>query len=253
MRFLAQILPFSSRNLPLGASRRLEDMKGILYAILAGTVAILMTGCGGDDHNVSNQATVRVVHASPNAPNVDVRFGNSVVFSNVPYFSAGVRTVAAGPTRVRVNAAGTATTVIDTTPTFAANRLYTILAANNLASIAPIVVDDVNAGPGINQARVRFVHGSPTAGTVDIYVSAPGAALPATPTLEDVPFLAVSAPLTVPSGNYQVRITPANTPGTVAIDTGTITLGSNTSTIAVALDAAGGGAPLTARTYSTSY
>ncbi len=228
-------------------------MKGIFFAMLAGTVAFALTGCGGDDHNVSNQATVRVVHASPNAPNVDVRFGNSIVFSSVPYFSAGVRTVAAGPTRVRVNAAGTGTTVIDVTPTFAANRLYTVLAANNLASIAPIVVDDVNAGPGVGQARVRFVHGSPTAGTVDIYVTAPGAPLPATPTLEDVSFLAVSAPLTVPSGNYQVRITPANTPGTVAIDTGTLALGSNTSTIAVALDAAGGGGPLTARTYSTSY
>lgn len=228
-------------------------MKGLTTIFGVAVLALALTGCGGDDHTASSEATVRVVHASPDAPNVDVRFGNTVVFANVPYFSAGVRNVAAGPTRVRVNAAGTSTTVIDVTPTFEANRLYTVLAVNNLASIAPLVLDDVNAGPGAGQARIRLVHSAPGAGLVDIYVTAPGDALPATPTLSDVEFQDVSNPLTVASGNYRVRITPANTPGTVVIDTGTVTLGSNTSTVAVALANPAGTAGFTARTYSTSY
>lgn len=229
-------------------------MKQLLPVLLSAVALVALAGCGGSGHDDEvAQSRVRLVHASPDAPNVDIRINDTLAFNNVAYFGSGERALAAGNNRVRVNPSGSPTSVIDATLNFEANRLYTILAADRVATIQPLVINDPDSGPGVGQARVRLVHGSPSAGTVDIYVTAPGAPLPAEPTLSDVPFLAVASPLTVASGDYRVRITPANDPSVIAIDTGTISLPSNSSTIAVALDAAGGGTPLTARTYTKTY
>ncbi|MFZ4508166.1 MAG: DUF4397 domain-containing protein [Fimbriimonas sp.] len=227
-------------------------MKPFSLLILPTLLLTALVGCGGSsDHDPETR--LRVVHASPTAPNVDVRIGSTVAFTNVPYFADGLQLLTPGATRIRVNGTGSATSVIDVTPTLDADRLYTVLAVDNLASITAIIVNDPDSGPGLGQARVRLVHGSPSTGPVDIYVTAPGAALPAVPTLEDVPFKGISNALTVTAGNYQIRITPANTPGTIAIDTGSVNLPSNSSTVAVALDKSGGGSPLTARTYTRTY
>ncbi len=227
-------------------------MKNSPLFLALGVTALSLFGCGGSGHSVT-ETKLRVVHASPNAPNVDVVVGGAVAFSNVPYFSEGLRTLPAGTTQVRVRATGGTTDVINASPILAVGNYTTILAVNNLAQIEPLVVTEPDLGPGVGQARVRLVHASPSTGNVDIYVTTPTATLPATPTVANVPFKGVSAALTVASGNYRVRITPAGTPGTIAIDTGSIALPSNSVTIAAALDKASGGSPLTARLYTTSY
>jgi len=222
------------------------------FLILAATSSLGLFGCGGTDSHAET-ATLRVVHASPNAPNVDVLVGNDVRIAGLSYFNSSTTSLEEGNNRIRVNAAGTASTVIDTPLPTVKGRLYTVLAADVLATINPIVIDDIDAGPGAGLARVRIAHASPSAGNVDVFITAPTDPLPAVATLPNVPFKAVSTPISVPSGSYRVRITPAGAPGTVAIDSGTITLGSNSSTIAVALDKASGGAPLTARLFTKSY
>ncbi len=228
-------------------------MKISPLSLTLGVTALSLFGCGGSGVSTITETKLRVVHASPNAPNVDVVVGSAVAFSNVAYFSEGVKTIPAGTTQVRVRATGGTTDVINASPILATGNYTTILAVNNLAQIEPLVVTEPDQGPGAGQARVRLVHASPSTGNVDIYVTAPTATLPSTPTVANVPFKGVSTALTVAAGNYRVRITPAGTPGTVAIDTGTITLASNSVTIAAALDKASGGSPLTARLYTTSY
>jgi hypothetical protein len=229
-----------------------KSMKHSYLFLTLGVTALTLFGCGGSGHTTA-ETRLRVVHASPNAPNVDVVVGSAVAFTNVAYFSEGLRTVPAGTTQVRVRATGSTTDVINASPFLAAGNYTTILAINNLAQIEPLVVTEPDQGPGAGQARVRLVHASPSTGNVDIYVTAPTVALPSTPSVANVPFKGVSTALLVAAGNYRVRITPAGTPGTIAVDTGSITLPSNSVTIAAALDKAGGGSPLTARLYTTSY
>jgi hypothetical protein len=212
-------------------------------------VAILALGTGCNDDPVSPPATqttnVRVLHASPDAPSVDVLVDGQVVLSDVPFkaFSPYL-TVNAGARNVKVRATSNPSlVVIDVTPTLTANTDYTVIARNLVASIEPWLLVDDNAPPASGQIKLRLVHGAPSAPTVDIFVTAPGASLAsATPTLTDVPYAAASNYLAVPAGTYQVRVCPANTT-TVAIDSGALTLTAGQIRTAVAVDNTGGGAP----------
>ena len=54
----------------------------ILGLLVAG---VFLMGCDKDDDNdMSSKSRIMVVHASPNAPNVDVRVNNTVALTNVP-------------------------------------------------------------------------------------------------------------------------------------------------------------------------
>ena len=213
----------------------------LLFAASALTAA-----CSDDDDNTGpdNQARLRVVHASPDAPDVDVLLDDSEVLSDVPYLaSSDYLDVTSGDHNVKVNAAGTATTVIDADVTLSDGVDYTVIAAGLLASIEPLVLTDDNTPPGSGNVKVRAVHGAPSAPSVDIYVTAPGADLEAeVPGLSGVEFGDVSAYIEAPAGTYQVRVTPTGSK-TVVIDSGPITLSSGQVRTVVAVDATGGGAP----------
>jgi hypothetical protein len=129
--------------------------------------------------------------------------------------------------------------------------VYAIGGAGGTA-ITPFVTSDTNAAPAAGEARVRAVHLSPTAGPVDLFVTAPGANLAAaTPTLANVPYQGVSAYLALPAGTYQLRAVPAGTPpadrpARVAINLASLALAAGSARTIVAADNATGGAPLRA-------
>ena len=208
--------------------------------------AALVAGCGDDESGTGPAAdgAMRVVHASPDAPSVDVLVDNAKVLSSVPYLGASsYLDVPAGTRNVKVNAAGTSTTVIDADVPVTAGRDYTVIAGGLVSEIAPIVLEDDRTAPAAGNAKVRAVHGAPSAPAVDIYVTAPGADLAtATPTLTGVPFGAASDYLSIPAGDYQVRVTPTGTK-TVAIDSGPVSLVAGQVRTVIAVDSPDGGAP----------
>jgi hypothetical protein len=187
---------------------------------------------------------VRVVHASPDAPNVDVLVDNAIALSDVPYLGVSdYLEVPSGSRNLKVNAAGSATTVIDADADLAEDGDYTVIASGLVSGIEPIVLADDNTAPASGNVRVRAIHGAPSAPAVDIYVTAPGADLAtATPVLTGVEFGQVGDYLEAPAGTYQIRVTPAGTK-TVVIDSGALTLASGQVRTAIAVDAVGGGAP----------
>ena len=201
-----------------------------------------------DDDEVTGPTTVaqvRVVHASPDAPNVDVLVDNSAALTNVAYkVASNYLQVPAGSRNLKVRATGTSTVVIDQNATLSQGAFYTVLATGRVASIAPLVLTDDQANPASGNIRLRLVHASPTAGNVDIYVTTPTADIATTaPTLSNVAFRAASNYLEVPAGTYRVRITPAGTK-TAAIDVNNVALAAGQVRTAVAVDAVGGGTPL---------
>ena len=219
--------------------------KPTLALTLLATLAV--SACSDDDEVTAPATTaeLRVVHASPDAPNVDVLVDNTAALTNVAYEAASAYLqVASGSRNLKVRATGTTTVVIDQTATLEAGNAYTVIATGPVASIEPLLLTDDQTTPAAGNVRVRLVHASPTAGNVDIYVTSTTADITAaTPTLANVGFRAASNYLEVPAGTYRVRITPAGTK-TVAIDVNNVALTAGQVRTAVAVDAPGGGSPL---------
>lgn len=158
-----------------------------------------------------NEARVRVVHASPDAPAVDVLVEGAPAFLGVAFGEiTDYAKLPAGLYDVQVVPAGaTSPAVIDLTGSNAVNlfynRSYTAVALNTLAKIEPLLLEDDARPSPIPFARVRFVHASPDAPAVDIAVKN-GPVL-----FHSIPFKGVGNYVEVPSGTYDLEVRPAGT------------------------------------------
>lgn len=241
---------------------------GVLAATLA---AVVLAACGTKD---------AADPLSPTGPAGRVRFVNVItdttrgrvnaILENVPF---GVNLTYTQSTPITLAAPNTA----NYAAVYAGNRTLVLkrtIDTNTVVSSIPFTVTQgqdqtiyATGGAGASaitsyittddntlsatQARVRVVHLSPTAGAVDVFVTAAGADLAAaTPTLSNVAVRTASAYLSVAPGTYQVRVVPAGTPAAsraaaVAINT-SVTVAANTVRTIVAADNNVGGAPLRA-------
>jgi hypothetical protein len=211
------------------------------FALFTLTLAVLV-GCGSNDNN--DEARLRVFHASPDAPNVDVQVDGGSVLENVPYTTASdFIDLSAGTVQLTVTAAGTNLAVIDAQLDLAHNTDYMVVAAGKLAEIAPIVTTVDRSAPPTGAARIRVLHSAASAPAVDVYVTAPGVNIEAAePVLSDVPFKAISDYLPVPAGSYDVTVTVAGTTN-IAIQALNLNISEGLVATVAALDNAGGGAP----------
>ncbi|MDZ7631114.1 MAG: DUF4397 domain-containing protein [Gemmatimonadaceae bacterium] len=146
--------------------------------------------------------------------------------------------------------ADTSVTVATFPLTIATGADYTVYATggSGASAITSFITTDTNSVPASGAVRVRVVHLAPSAGNVDVFVTAVGANLAlATPTLANVP-LRASAYLSVPAGTYQVRVVPAGTAPAdratnVAINLPSVALPANGARTIIAADNNTGGAP----------
>ncbi len=215
--------------------------------LVLAAAAVGSAACSDDNNGPSATANVRVIHAIPDGPAVDVLVDGKTVITALDYGAASAYyNVARGTRNLAINATGTANSVLTTSASFKKDSSYTVIATNLLAAPQALILEDDLSSPAAGNSRVRLVHGAPGAGLVDIYVTAPGADISGiAPTYANVAFAANTGYTEVPAGDYQVRVTAAGSK-TVAIDTGTLTLVAGETATAVALDDAGGGAPFSA-------
>jgi hypothetical protein len=215
------------------------EMKRIfaLSAVLVLSLALVTSAMAAD-----GMARARVVHASPDAPAVDVWVNGSVAFSNAPY--QGITDYAElppGSYQVQVSPTGaTEPIVIDATLDLAADTDYTVVAVGQLASIEPLVLIDNNSAPASGKAHVRFVHASPDAPAVDIAVANGGPIL-----FANIPFKGVGDYLPVDAGTYDLEARIAGT-DTVALSVPGVALADGTVYTIFAMGLAGGEPALTA-------
>ncbi|MEF8812881.1 MAG: DUF4397 domain-containing protein [Halovenus sp.] len=114
---------------------------------------------------------LRVAHASPDAPNVDVFLGGTQVLTDVPFGAVSdYLEVPAGTATAKITPAGDPhTAVFEGDVTVEAGTDYTVAAIGELSeeTFRPLVlVDDNSIERG--RARVRVVHASPDAPAVDV-------------------------------------------------------------------------------------
>jgi LPXTG-motif cell wall-anchored protein len=209
-----------------------------LSAILVLSLALATSALAQD-----SMARVRVVHASPDAPAVDVWVNGSVAFSNAPF--KGITAYAAlAPATYNVKVTPTGATepvVINADLTLAAGTDYTVVAVGQLADIEPLVLVDNNSAPAAGKAHVRFVHASPNAPAVDIAVTG-GPVL-----FSNVPFKGVGDYLPVDAGTYNLEARIAGTTD-VALSVPGVKLEAGKVYTIFAMGLAGGDPALTAVT-----
>ncbi len=210
---------------------------------------VKLDGTGSEEILDQNTpANVRVIHASPDTPAVDVVANDNfsaplvedLTFANFTPFVS----IPPGPYNIKVTGANNPGIIpIDFNATLAAGTAYSVYAIGPLATLQQLVlVDDLRSIA--SEAKVRLVHASPTAGAVDIYITAPGTDInTVNPNVANLAFANETGYLPLVGGNYTVTVTPTGSK-IPAIGPLPITIVNGGVYTAAARDALGGGAPL---------
>jgi hypothetical protein len=165
-------------------------------------------------------ADLMVIHASPDAPGVDLLI-DDVKKNSAPLTypnNTGYLNLESGTINIKVNVAGTSTSVINGDLDMESDKNYSVFANGAVASISALVLEDDLTTPAAGKAHVRFVHLSPDAPAVDIAVAATG-----TVVFGDIAFKEFTAFTPLDAGAYNLDVRVAGT-STVALVLPTITL-----------------------------
>jgi hypothetical protein len=86
-----------------------------------------------------------------------------------------------------------------------------------------ILLTDDNSAPMANDFKLRFIHASPTASAVDVYITAPNADFTsAAPSFPNIAFGGFAGYANQPQGTFQLRVTSTGTKNVIS-DTGALT------------------------------
>lgn len=198
------------------------------------TIALLalaaVAACDDDDDftGLEGEASVRVANAT--GTNIDVASGTSVATGNANVAfgaSSGCVITNAFEPDVFVSPTGTTNSYSSFSPNFRGGERYVAVAYPGFAGATEFAYVPIGAAMATGQAGLRVFNAAATAGSYDVYVSAPGAAL-GTASATGIAFRTVSGYIPVAGGTSLVRLTTAGTQ-TVAINAGNLafTAGQN--------------------------
>ncbi|QFT87458.1 hypothetical protein FIU87_02240 [Bacillus sp. THAF10] len=137
------------------------------------TVLLFVVGAAGNlvSANTGNkeEAQVRILHASPDAPAVDVYVDGQAAVQGAKFKDAtDYLMLAAGPHKVDIFPAGKKDkAVISSELVVEGGKAYTVAAINKLDSLELVAIEDTREAPK-GKSLVRVGHFSPDAPTVDV-------------------------------------------------------------------------------------
>ena len=223
----------------------LRSLRLLPLALALVTFGMFAISCGG------SHASMRFVHASPDAPNVDVLVDGKTVATNLPFASVspgtGYLTITAGGRLVEVRTTGTATDWVNApNVSFSSHLQYTVfftglVKANPPTQTISLVTDD-NSAPQAGNIKLRVFHASPSGPThLDIYIVAPGTDITnLSPAISALAYQQASSYQSVAPASNEVIMTATGTKTPRPIDQ-TYTLTAGQIRTLVVLDIPGGG------------
>lgn len=181
-------------------------------------VSFSMIGCSDDNTTTptaTQKANLMVVHASPDAPQVDIYVDGTKVRDTLSFpGNTSYLQINSGTRNIKVNVAGTNTTVIGPVDlSFNANTNTSIFAIDSVSKISPLVVSDDLTAPASGKAHIRFIHLSPNAPGVDVSVTGQpqGTGLFTNRTFNKTITGSESSFTPVDAGTYNLEVRLANT------------------------------------------
>jgi hypothetical protein len=206
--------------------------------------------------------TLRALHASPDAPPVNIVVDGVEALSAVDFAQGsgflGVGqaenvTESGADVSVAVNAItpGGEVEAISADLALAFGTETTVIATGTVANDGlplPVIPVTNSVGEPIADGsfRAQVVHGAPSAPSVDVYVTPLDAPLDAPINPLPLAFGDSTIQLEVPEGDYQIRIAVPGAPPTVVFDSGEIPLAAGADLLIVAVDNVGvGDSPVT--------
>lgn len=198
--------------------------------LLATLMLTGLTACNGDDDDNGDDelARVRALHASADAPALNMQLGGTPLAAGLDFATGtGFTTLQAGQAQLTVeglNPTGTVTFVGPTPLDLEDGNDYTVTAVGPSGSIQTIVISRPQTDLASGEVRLQVLHAAPSVGTVDAYVTTPGADLAAAAPAATLSYQQASDPVDVPAGSYQIRLTPAGAPAVVVFDSGPVPL-----------------------------
>lgn len=211
-----------------------------LIALMA-VGGLVLAGCESSSSSSNNgeeevaKANLRVLHASPDAPAVNVYldgamtpaiealdYGEASDWANIEAKQYEVEVYGILP-----DMSDTAEAVIEAMPSLMDGVNYTVVAVNNLAEISAKIFADDGSNTDNERVRVQVAHLTAGAPDVDVHVTTSGAALSANTVAGTVRFndTAALGPVLLDAGDdYRIRVTAEGDASTVVFDSGTLTL-----------------------------
>lgn len=154
---------------------------------------------------------IRISHASPDAPNVDVYANGNLIVKNLAYKQfTQYLPVPVGNYNITVFPSGQTTNpIINTNVYIPENTIFNIAAIGNLANIELYPIPEPVAAQKFGRPCIRFIHLSPNAPAVDIQFS------DGTKVFNNVGFKDITNYACIPSGTYTFTVSPTGTENTM--------------------------------------
>ena len=187
---------------------------------------------------------VRVFHASPNAPKVNLWVNDVKTKSELDYEqSTGNLTLPEGSYKIAVEGiipAGNQVVIGPVNLALAGNTDYDVIAVNTVDKIEPLVLSDTGKLSDSSKVRVRVAHLAAAAPEVKVFVTAPDADLTGATPLGSFSFKGSLGPVEVAAGTYRIRVALPN--NTVVFDSGSVSLAAGKDLLIGAIPNVGNGA-----------
>jgi hypothetical protein len=207
-------------------------MEGIMFGSRSlGTIALLsltfVAACDDDSTGLGTSATVRVANAT-NSP-IDVASGSAVATGNSGVAfgsSSSCVSTSALDTDLNVSPAGTTNSYASFAPNFRSGESYVVLAYPGFAGAPQFAYIPTGMTQAAGQSGLRVFNAASTAGSYDVYVTAPGAALGPV-SASGIGFQTLSNYIPVAAGTSLIRLANAGTQTVTLAGSQTFTAGQN--------------------------
>jgi hypothetical protein len=173
-------------------------------------VATALTGCQSITGN-QPYTQVRVIDASPDAPNLDIYQNSSVGLYNVGFGTvSSYIAMAPGSTVHAAYTANTQQQLAQVRGTFSVGTQYTVLTGNVAANLQMTVLRDQSTPAPSGQVGLRFLGQATRTGAVDLYLVPSGASLTGVaPIASGIGFGGNTGYINAPGGTYSIVAFPA--------------------------------------------